>query len=555
MYAAANTRSRSWWIGATAALLALVLPLGCSREPTAAPQADAATTQPVSGGTLTWGVETEPATLNPHLNGQAKIYLLLRNSYESLLARSADGGFVPWLASRYTASADGLSFTFTLRPDVTFSDGSALDAATVARNFTALDDLAYTAGTPHTAFAEIIERAEALDPHTVKITLTHAYAPFLGFAANLPLLAASAFDRPELKSGGPAIAGTGPFVITRYQPGQEIEFARNPDYRWAPANARHQGPAHLERLVYRFLPESSVRIGALLSGQVDVIEGVPGQDAAALRSNPDFSYQRALNIGTPYTLYFNVTRDPTRDPRVRQALVHGLDIEVLVQAIYRGQRTHAWGLASPIDPLYDASIEKRYGNQPEQANALLDAAGWQARDAQGFRLRDGQRLRIALLDTPALLRDQREVLLLAIQAQARQRLGVDIHFEQLDQGSYFKRVVGGDYGALSNSTVEADGRAIDTHYLPAGNGGFLNLSRSTAPALRQWLSAAAASSDPAQRKQLYAEVQNFVLRQEYLALPLYVPEDQIVSARRVHGLGFRPLYQLPENAYDVWISQ
>ncbi|MFT4197342.1 MAG: ABC transporter substrate-binding protein, partial [Pseudoxanthomonas sp.] len=369
------------------------------------------------------------------------------------------------------------------------------------------------------------------------------------------LLASSAFDSPDLKAGGPGIAGTGPFVIKRYQPGQQIEFERNPNYRWAPANAAHQGPAYLDRVVYRFLPESSVRVGALLSGQVDVIEGVPGQEAAVLRDNPQFQYQRALNPGTPFSLFFNVERAPTDDAQVRQALVEGLDIDTLVQSIYRGQRTHAWGITSPVDPFYDAAIEKSYGNHPEQANALLDAAGWRARDAEGFRVRDGKRLSIALLDTPFLLRDQRDVLLLAVQAQARQRLGVELRFEQIDAGSYLNRLLGGDYGALSNSNASPDGLDIENHYLPQGQGGFLNFSRSNAPPLRQWLSAAAATGDVAERKRLYAQLQKFALRQQYLALPLYQPEDQIVAARRVHGTGFRPFYRLPENAYDVWVAR
>lgn len=78
---------------------------------------------PVSGGKLAWGVETEPATLNPQLNGQDKTKLLLRNAYESLLARTADGGYVPWLATGYTISEDGKTYTFKLRDGITFTDG------------------------------------------------------------------------------------------------------------------------------------------------------------------------------------------------------------------------------------------------------------------------------------------------------------------------------------------------------------------------------------------------------------------------------------------------
>lgn len=79
--------------------------------------------KPVEGGKLVWGVETQPATLNPQLNGQDKTKLLLRNAYESLLARTADGGYVSWLAKDHKISDDGKTYTFTLRDDVKFTDG------------------------------------------------------------------------------------------------------------------------------------------------------------------------------------------------------------------------------------------------------------------------------------------------------------------------------------------------------------------------------------------------------------------------------------------------
>jgi peptide/nickel transport system substrate-binding protein len=552
-HAPSNPYARRWH-GALLAVAWVLLAVGCTRTPQAATNAEHAATQPIAGGSLSWGVESEPATLNPHLNTQAKVYLILRNSYESLLARDADGGLLPWLAASWQVSEDRRSITFKLRADVKFSDGSVLDAATVARNFAALNDPAYTAGTPHAAFAALIEQTQVVDPLTVQIRLKRVYAPFLGFAASLPLLSAAAFDSPQLKAGGPTIAGTGPFVLKSYQPGQQIRFERNPDYHWAPSTAGHQGPAYLQQLSYRFLPEPSVRIGALLSGQVQVIEGVPGQDAEALQQNPQYHYLHGLNIGTPYSLYFNASRAPASDVQVRRALIEGLDIDTLVQTIYRGQRSRAWGIASPLDPLYQPGLEHSYGKQAEQANALLDAAGWQQRDAEGFRSRQGKRLTLQLLDTPLLQRDQREILLLAIQAQARQTLGVELRYERIDIGLYFQRVLAGDYDVLANSTVDVDGHAIDNHYLPLGEGGFLNMNRVSPPALRQALEAAAASDDTAERRRQYAQAQNIILRQHYLTLPLYIPEDQIVATRQVHGLRFRPLHQLPENAYDVWVA-
>ncbi|MBN3725589.1 ABC transporter substrate-binding protein [Burkholderia sp. Ac-20379] len=528
-----------------AALAAFVLAL----SPLAHAQA------PATGGTLTWGVETEPRTLNPQLNGQDKVELLLRNAYESLLAQRPDGSYVPWLATAWKVSPDGKTYTFTLRDGVKFSDGAPFDAKAVARNFLNARDLAYSGGSNLARLISHVTDVKTPDAHTLAITLDAPYAPFLTFSGRLPLLSPNAFDKPDLKAGGPNIAGTGPFVLRKYVKGQQIEFDRNPDYRWAPATAGHQGPAYLDRVVYRFLPESSVRTGALLSGQVDVIEGISGNDAGLIRSNPDLTYQHALNTGTPYSLFLNVSYGPTQDVKVRRALLEGLDVSGIVQSIYRGERTRTWGITSPIDPLYDRSIEKTYGNDPVLANRLLDEAGWSARDAGGYRTKGGERLTIAVIQAQATVRDQRDVLLQALQAQARQRLGVDLKIQYVDDGTYTDARKSGKFGSIANSNTPPDGIDIEGHYLPVDRGGALNYSRAAAPELTRWLQAAAATQNLAERKKLYGELQHFAIKEQAYAVPLYEPEDQIAAAKAVQGLRFRPYAQMPENPYDVWIKK
>ncbi|MEM5452790.1 ABC transporter substrate-binding protein [Paraburkholderia guartelaensis] len=529
---------------AAAVLLALALP-----HPTLAAG------QPVTGGTLTWGVETEPRTLNPQLNGQDKVVLLLRNAYESLLAQKPDGSFVPWLAAGYKVSPDGKTYTFTLRDGVKFTDGAPFDSKAVARNFLYARDLSYSGGSNLARLISHVADVKTPDAHTVEITLDAPYAPFLTFAGSLPLLSPNAFDKSSLKSGGTDIAGTGPFILRRYVKGQEIEFDRNPDYRWAPTTSGHQGPAYLDRVVYRFLPESSVRTGALLSGQVDVIEGVSGNDAGLIRSNPDLTYQHALNTGTPYSLFLNVTYGAAQDANVRRALLEGLDVSGIVQSVYRGERTRAWGITSPIDPLYDHSIEKSYGNNPKLANALLDAAGWTARDSAGYRAKNGERLTIAVIQAQATVRDQRDVLLQALQAQARQRLGVDLKVQYVDDGTYADARKSGKFGSIANSNTPPDGIDIEGHYLPVDHGGALNYSRASAPELSRWLQAAAQTQNAGERKALYGQLQHFAIDQQAFAVPLYEPEDQIAAAKTVQGLGFRSYAQMPENPYDVWIKR
>ncbi len=510
---------------------------------------------PVSGGKLTWGVETEPATLNPQLNGQDKTKLLLRNAYESLLARSADGGYIPWLATEYKISDDGKTYTFKLREDVSFTDGQKLDAQAVITNFTKLKDAAYSGSVSAGPVSRIVE-AKALDDHTVSFTLNQVYAPFLDYATSLEILSPAAFNSTQLKSGGPEIAGTGPFILKRYAKGQDIQFVKNPAYNWAPKTSAHNGPAYLDEVTYRFLSESSVRTGALTSGQVDVIEGIAGNDASLFKGNSDFSYQTALNTGTPYSLFLNVTWGPTQDLKVRKALISAIDVDAVLKAVYRGERTRAWGITSPIDPqFYDKSIEAAYKPDPKAANALLDEAGWTARDADGFRTKDGKRLTIEVIQAQATVRDQRDVLLQALQAQARQNAGIDLKIVFVDAGTYTDRRKTGQFGSIANSNTPTDAIDIEYHYLPLDKGGSINYSRAFAPELSQWLNEAASTLDQKKRFDLYSKLQRFAILDQAYALPLYEPEDQVAAASYVKGISFRPFKQLPESAYDIWRSE
>ncbi|WP_040733560.1 ABC transporter substrate-binding protein [Nocardia tenerifensis] len=537
---------------ATALLVATaLLATACGGSDTTA----GTSTQPRSGGSLVWGVETEPTTLNPHLNGQSNTKLLLRNTFETLLARTPDGGYVPWLATGHEVSADGLTYTFTLREGVKFTDGNPLTAAAVARNFTTMQDVAYSGGFssgPLSNLAGVIAR----DERTVVFTLKNPYGPFLDFASGFDIISPAAFDKPQLKAGGPEIAGTGPFILDRYVKGQELHFRKNPDYNWAPQNAAHQGPAYLDELTYRFLPESSVRTGALTSGQVDLIEGVSGNDAPLFGADSGFSYQRSLNNGSPYTLYWNATFGPAVDEKVRKALNSSVDVDAVLKSIYRGQRTRGWGIASSVDTLfYDKSIEGGYGPNKDAANRLLDEAGWTARDSDGFRTKNGQRLTIDLVQAQSTLRDQREVLLQAVQAQAKQNAGIDLKLSYVDLGTYAELRKNNTFGSIANSDTLTGGIDIENHWYPPTTKGTLNYSRATDPELSGWLQAAAATVDTAERAKQYAQLQRFALVDKAYGLPLYIPENQIAAAAHVHGAGFRPYKQLVENAYDIWIDR
>ncbi|MGW4964767.1 ABC transporter substrate-binding protein [Nonomuraea sp. NPDC004186] len=510
--------------------------------------------QQTQDASLTWAIETQPLTLNPQQWGQNKVRLLVFNQFDALLSRQKDGTFQPWLAKSWKVSDDGLTYTLELRDDVTFHDGTKFDAAAVKAN---LEQFLVPGYNPGIASIQLksFARAEVKSPTTVEITLKEPDALFIDFLAS-PLAGQvspkSLKAAKDLKSGGPDLVGTGPFILESYVRGQEIRYRRNPDYKWPPAGSAHQGPAYLSRITYRFLPEAAVRVGALTSGQVQVIEGVPATDAAMIKQDPGLTYQTSLNSGTSFSYYFNTAHAPFDDQRVREAFREAVDVDAVLKAVYQGTATRAWSVVTKGGPFYDASLEGAFGGDPAKANALLDAAGWKQRDAQGYRVKDGRRLAVRSVASAPFVRDRRDILAQAIQAQVKQSAGIDFQVKIVDQGTAQKAYTEGEYEIFENSRGDADAGAALNLILPRK--GPINRTGFSDPDVEKWLATAAASASLDERKALYTKVQQAVVKDKAIVFPVYVPADQIAAQKSVQGLGFEAGSGTPRSAYDVRIG-
>ncbi|MEV4410394.1 ABC transporter substrate-binding protein [Catellatospora sp. NPDC049609] len=511
--------------------------------------------RPVTGGTLTWAVETEPITFNPHQYAQAKARLLVWNSFEALLTHDDKGGYLPWLATGWQASADGMTYTVKLRTDVTFHDGERFDAAAVKANF---DQLLAPSYAPTVAAVQLknLKSVEVVDPATVRLHLTAPDVLILDFLSSpqgAQVSPKSLRQAANLKAGGVDVVGTGPFILSAYTPGQQVVYRRNPAYQWAPANAGHTGPAYLDEVVYRFLKESSVRVGALTSGQVQLIEGVPATDQELITASPQLALHRSLNSGSAYSYYLNVGHAPFDDLRVRQAFRHAVDVDAVLQAVYRGTATRAWSVVGPTSPLYDKGYEGRFGFDAAKANQLLDEAGWTARDGEGFRTKDGRRLTVRLVQSAPYVRDRRDILAQAVQAAVKQSAGIDLKVSVVDQGTALQAIADNQYEVFDNSRADTDaGAALN---LLLASTGAINRTNHRDPALDALLAKGQATGDQAERVKVYHEIQRVVLADQALVVPLYAPADQIAASRALGGVGFEPTAGVPAGAYGVWIAK
>ncbi|MEV6347350.1 ABC transporter substrate-binding protein [Actinoplanes sp. NPDC051851] len=511
--------------------------------------------QPVSGGSVTWAVETEPITFNPHQYSQAKARLLVWNTFEALLTHDDEGGYEPWLATGYDVSADGRTYTLTLRTDVTFSDGTVFDANAVKAN---IDQLRTPGYAPTVAAVQLknLDTVEVEDASTVVLHLRKADVLILDFLSSpqgAQISPTSLKEARDLKAGGPELAGTGPFILDRYTPGQEVHFTRNPDYDWAPANAGHTGPAYLDEITYRFLKESSVRVGALTSGQVQVIEGVPATDEALITADESLTLERGLNSGSAYSYYFNTAHAPFDDLRVRQAFREALDVDAVLTGVYRGTAQRAWSVIGPTSPFYDASLAKTYGGDTAEANRLLDAAGWATKDAEGYRTKGGERLTVRLVQPAPYVRDRRDVLAQAVQAAVKQSAGIDLQVQLVDQGTATTALTDGAYEVFDNSRADTDaGAALN---LLLASTGAINRTGFKDAGLDGLLDAGVSTTDAAERTEAYRELQKLVVTDQALVLPLYAPQDQVAFSNAVGGVHFEPTAGVPGSAYDLWAGK
>jgi peptide/nickel transport system substrate-binding protein len=528
----------------------------CSKADSAQEARQSASQKPVSGGTLTWGVTTEPACFDPHRSSQQNAFWVIRNYVDSLIYRQRDGSYSPWLAKSWSVSDDGKLYTFNLRDDVHFTDGTRFDAQAVKTNIDyVIANVATTASSA--ALLAHLDHVEAVSPYVVRIVLKQADSTTLASLSSVSLGFLSPktlSSNHDLCAGGPGIVGTGPFVFSAYQRGQSATFTRNADYRWATTAAQHQGQAWLDKVVYRFLPEASVRTGALSSGQVDLIEGVQPTDASVFDHVDGFQFLTGPSAATTsFTLNVNYTAWPTDDVRVRRALRDGFDLDGIVKSIYVGTVGRAWSNIGPDNPDYAKALQGAWGNNVAQANRLLDEAGWTSRDSEGFRTKGGKRLTIVVGYPQPYIRDSRDVLIHAIQSALRQNLGLELSLRIITAGEFESQKVSGVWSAYPNTENASD--AAFELWDNLGDAGFLYKAvHGRDSVLTGKVNEARRLPVGDERRKVLGEIQRYAVDQGYI-VPLYTPQYHLAAKASVHGIGFEPALDGPSSSYELWLEK
>lgn len=501
---------------------------------------------PQPGGTLRYGLSQAPTCADPAQAGTNQTIYVARQVVDSLTDQDpADGAIRPWLAQRWEVSPDARTFTFHLRDGVTFSDGSPLTADSVRTTF---DSIVHTLGgvkAPLGAtYLANYTGTRVLDPHTARVEFGAPNAQFLQATSTpqLGILGATTTARSAEQRCLGEVVGSGPFTYAEYRQGDKATLAKRAGYQWGSAVFAHQGEAYLDRIEFTVVPESGVRTGSLVSGQLDAISDALPQDAPQIEAGGG-RVATASNPGITFGLQPNVTRGPLRDRAVRTALLSAINRQELVDTVLGPQFRTATGPLAHTTPGY-ADLSADLAFDPDRAGQILDRAGW-VRGADGIRERDGQRLSFAVLFSQVFAGNQ--AVLELVQQQVR-GVGIDLRLDLVSNPEYTARQNAKDFDAVYYNSTRADGDILRTAFGLDGRN--LN-ARGPIPELDRVLTAQLAETDATARAGLIDTAQRLLLTEG-----LWVPTIELSQAIGVspvaQGVTFEASARL--QFFDTWLS-
>jgi peptide/nickel transport system substrate-binding protein len=512
--------------------------------------------EPVTGGTLTYASgDAEPSCLDPHVGGNYPQALIATQYLESLVSLDESGEVIPWLATEWQESNDGLSWEFTLREDVTFTDGTPFDAEAVAANIAHVQDPATASSTGYLALAKI-ENVVAVDDHVVRLELTTPDSALLESLSQIWVAMESpkALERSQEENCA-APVGTGPFVVDEWERQDSVTLVRNDDYTSPPADAEGTGLPYLESIVWRFIPDSASRYAALQSGEVQVIDNAQPDTIQSADASGTIKELDAPRPGASNRIELNSGKAPFDDERVREAFIRSVNVDDGIDSLFFGTAERSYSPLSGVEPL-GLSEPDLFTVDTDAAATLLDEAGWAERDADGYRVKDGERL---TLDFPVSTNQSipaEQSLFEQIQADAK-AAGFEVRLHPLDLSSWYGALAENDYNLVSApyTKVGPDVLRILYHSAsiePAPSGYFANLAQVDDPALDDLLTRASATSNPDDRKSLYEQAQRIILEGYYI-LPLYDQQNHFLYSSTVQGLRAMPTVSTPTFT-EAWLT-
>jgi peptide/nickel transport system substrate-binding protein len=485
--------------------------------------------------------------LDPTMFGGSTSTMVEFNIYESLLYRAPDNTFQPWLAESWEVSPDGRQYTFKLRQGVKFHDGTPFNAQAVKYTMDRVHDpnAKTRFGSGAGAYAAY-EATEAPDEYTAVIKLSRPWAPLLDSLSYIYRMVSPTAGQKWGEDFGQHPVGSGPFVFKEWVPNTHVTLERNPDYNWAPPFLKHQGPAYLDAIVFRQIPEAGTRTAALERGDAQVIDAVPAQDLERIKSDPKYKVIVGLVPGQAYGYSMNMRKPPTNELPVRQAMQYGINREAIVRTVFGpyqslGANAPAYTSLGEINWGYEKKAAEVYKYDPNKAKQLLEDAGWKP-GSDGIRTKDGQRLEV-------LMGTWENGIIEVIQSQLRE-IGIDIKIQVAPVVATNEAARREQVHMSPLPGIRNDPDALSSYHTRNRAGAEFTFHEN--PKFDEMLDAGSAATNNDERLKIYSDIQMHMMENSmYLAVHR---RDSVLGARaEVEGLildrGMFPIL------YDTYIRK
>ncbi|MCL2896996.1 TIGR04028 family ABC transporter substrate-binding protein [Brenneria tiliae] len=520
--------------------------------------AQAADQTPKTGGTLIYLEQQAHTNLYPPAGGFYPNGGILNQITDKLTYQNPQTLEIePWIAESWSINADSTEYTFKIRPGVTFSDGTPLDANAVAKNFDT-----YGLGNPalNQPISEVInnyQRSEVIDPLTVKFYFSKPSPGFLqgtsAIGSGLVSLATLARDFNQL-GNAQHIIGSGPFVVSSEKLGRELKLTARRDYNWAPVKFQHQGRPYLDGITILVTPEDSVRIGALISGQADFIRQIQAYDEKRVQDD-NFSIYAPATRGVNNSVNFRPDNPLVADIRVRRALLHATNTKEIIDTLFSDNYPQATSvLAKTAAGHVDLSDKLTF--DPALASRLLDEAGWKT-DPQGIRQKDGQSLTLTAYES---LPQPQNKETLQVVSQQWAKVGVKLNVLAGDAGSKTRDSLDPlKTGVAPGMVGRADPDVLKSQYYPTVRNVLLQkggasdkVKNFTDTTLNNLLDGIASETDRGKRLALVGEVQRYLIDQAYV-IPIFEEPQVFAGSPATKGIGFEAVGR--PSFYNVWLDK
>jgi len=530
--------------------------------PTKAPVVASPTPAIPRGGKIVLAGSQEPAQMNRFYTGMGGVWVSA-GVQEGLFADDIKGNPQPILADKVPTvengmvSKDGLTVRYSLKPNITWSDGKPLTSEDLAFTYQAYKESKQAPNT-NNAYNNI-DTIEIIDPLTIEVRYKKITVDYL--AAFSAVLAKHRFDSPAIPKDHPEVrlpTGTGPFKFVSWKAAEEVILERSPNYRVA-------GKPYLDGITFKFIPDRNAILAALGAGQIDYLHFVTASDAVTLQklaqegkivfeSDPAPTQIEFLwfNHGTlgDYTKPHPVLGDKA----IRTAFDYAIDRKTIVNEVLGG---FAIEVGSPV-PAGWASVDRKPVYDPKKAAEILEAAGWK-KGSDGIRSKGGVRASLKF-STPTgdRVREQYQQII----QQNMKDVGIELIIDNRpntvlwggweaggmrQRGTYdimMSRTGGGTdpHGFLLTLTTAR----ISSEKNPTGDGWAFWSN----PEYDKLVEQGGSTLDQAVRKEAYVKAIN-ILIEERVCLPLYANVRGLAYSKRLKGLKFN-WWQLEATAlFDV----